>query len=99
VLEAVVRLPLEVVLVRVDLRVHLHLDEVRRFPAHGTHLQQIGRTASPLVTEILAEVVSSVKTFAELRSTPLPAAARRPGSHRTRRLPGVVVGVYDDSER
>src|SRR5262245_28389578 len=40
-LEAVVLFSLEIVLVRVDLSVHLHLDEVRGFPSHGSHLQSV----------------------------------------------------------
>jgi hypothetical protein len=37
-LEAVVLLPLEVVLVRIDLGVHLHFHEFRYFPGHFAHL-------------------------------------------------------------
>src|SRR5215467_11751109 len=39
-LEAVVLLPVEVILVGVDLRVHLDLDEIRRFPGHVVHLRE-----------------------------------------------------------
>ena len=90
VLEAVVLLPLEVILVRVDLSVHLHLDEVRRFPAHGSHLQRKGCTAKPTVRAMLAEACDRCQELCE------GATAAR--SVWARRLPGVLGRVYADSD-
>ena len=52
-LEAVVLLPVEVILVGVDLRVHLDLDEIRRFPGHVVHLRE-GAQGQRLVGQILS---------------------------------------------